>query len=109
MMWLFTRRFRGKRSSRPDHMLFSCIHVSDFPVQAAIRHSDPTIFTTSPVLIVDGPDSQQKVFACNDVARDKGIAIGMNKAQVQLLPGVVMRKRRSEDEAAAQAALLDCA
>jgi protein ImuB len=89
-------------------MLFGCIHSPDFPVQAAIRHYGPAIFKSSPVVIVDGPDSRQKVFACNDVARDKGIAIGMTKAQLQFLPGVVIRRRRSEDETAAQAVLLDC-
>lgn len=89
-------------------MLFGCIHLRDFPVQAAIRHDDPAILTTHPIVILDGPDAQQKVFACNDLARHKGISIGTTKAQLQLLPGVVIRRRRSEDEAAAQAALLDC-
>jgi protein ImuB len=60
------------------------------------------------VVVLDGPDSRQKVFACNEVARREGIAIGMTKAQLQLLPEVVVRKRRSEDEAEAQSALLDC-
>lgn len=89
-------------------MLFGCIYIPDFPVQAAIRHESGDIFKTCPVVLLDGPDSRQKVFACNDVARHEGIAIGTTKAQVKILPGVVMRKRHSEKEAEAQAALIDC-
>jgi len=89
-------------------MLFGCIHITDFPVHAAVRHDCPDIFKSNPVVVLDGPGSRQFIFACNDAARRERIVVGMRKAQLQLLPGVVMRKRRSEDEAAAQAALLDC-
>lgn len=89
-------------------MLFGCIHIPDFPVQAALRHESADIFRTRPVVLLDGPGSRQKVFACNDVARREGIAIGTTKAQVKVLPGVVVRKRHSEKEAEAQAALIDC-
>lgn len=89
-------------------MLFGCIHIPDFPVQAAVRHESGNNFVTSPVVVLDGPDSRQKVFACNEAARQQGITIGMKKAELQVLPGVVARKRRCEQEAAAQAALVDC-
>lgn len=89
-------------------MLFGCLHIPDFSVQAAIRHESGDIFKTGPVVLLDGPDSRQKVFACNDVARREGIAIGMTKAQVKVLPGAVIRKRHSEKETEAQAALIDC-
>ncbi|HKT49683.1 MAG TPA: hypothetical protein VJV96_05280, partial [Candidatus Angelobacter sp.] len=61
-------------------MLFGCIHIPDFSVQAALRHESAHIFKTSPVVVLDGPDSRQKVFACNDVARRAGIATGTTKA-----------------------------
>jgi protein ImuB len=91
-----------------NRMLFGCIYIPDFPVQAAIRHESGVIFKTSPVIVLDGADSRQKVCACNQAARQQGITIGMKKVQLQVLPGVVMRKRRCEEETEAQAALIDC-
>lgn len=89
-------------------MLFGSIHLPDFPVQAAIRHENAKFFKSTPVVVLDGPNSQQRVFACNDVARRQGITVGMKKTELQVLPGVVMRKRCCEEEAGAQAALMDC-
>lgn len=69
-------------------MLFGSIHLPDFPVQAAIRH-ERVDFKSTPVVVLDGPDSRQNVFVCNEVARREGIVIGMTKAQLQLLPGAL--------------------
>src|SRR5215471_3981156 len=85
-------------------MLFGCIHVPDFPVQAALRREP----TPGPVALLDGPESLLKVVACNDLARNAGIDIGMTKLEAEVCPGVALRKRVIEDEESAQAALLDC-
>lgn len=90
-------------------MLFACTYVPDFPVQSVLRNEPALPFETSAVAVCDGPDSQQKVIACNVPAARAGIAAGMTKAQAQLLPGVVLRKRAPDQEQAAHSALMDCA
>ena len=90
-------------------MLFACVHIPDFPVQAALRAEAGASFLADPVAVLDGPESLLKVFACNERARLAGIDIGMTKLQAEACPGVVLRKRVVEREDSAQAALLDCA
>jgi len=91
-------------------MLFACIHLPDFPVQAALR-ADASVqvsFQNNAVAVLDGPESLLKVFSCNEPARCAGIAIGMTKLQAETCPAVVLLKRIAEQEEAAQAALLEC-
>src|SRR5215472_5235413 len=92
-------------------MLFGCIHTPDFPVQASLRTEVATeiSFQLDPIAVLDGPESLLKVVACNERARNAGIALGMTKIQAEACPGVVLRKRIIDQEEAAQAALLDCA
>ena len=92
-------------------MLFGCIHVPDFPVQASLRTGPATgiSFPFDPIAVLDGPESLLKVFACNERARNAGIALGMTKIQAEACPGVALRKRILEQEEEAQAALLECA
>lgn len=86
-------------------MLFGCIHVPDFPVQAALSSES----RTQPVALLDGPESLLKVVACNSSARHAGVVIGMTKLQAEVCPGVIVKKRVQAQEDTAQAALLDCA
>lgn len=86
-------------------MLFGCIHVPDFPVQAALRHT----CKSQPLALLDGPESLLKVAACNRAAHQAGVAIGMTKLQAEVCAGVALQKRIAEDEDSAQVALLDCA
>jgi len=92
-------------------MLFACIHVPDFPVQAALRADAEAqvSFQDTPVAVLDGPESLQKVYSCNDRARRAGIEIGMTKLQAEACGGIVLRKRNAEEEDSAQSALLQCA
>src|SRR5215469_703509 len=92
-------------------MLFACIHIPDFPVQAALLAGDEpnTSFTKNAVAVLDGPESLLKVFASNERARQAGIEIGMTKLQAEACPEVVLHKRVAEQEESAQTALLDCA
>ncbi len=85
-------------------MLFGCIHVPDFPVQAAIRGKS----NAGAVALLDGPESLLKVVACNDLARRAGIDIGMTKLEAEVCPGVVLQKRAIEHEESAQEVLLNC-
>jgi protein ImuB len=91
-------------------MLFGCIHVPDFPVQASLRtNQDEASFQTVAVAVLDGPESLLKVFACNEQARQRGIDSGMTKLQAEACPAVVLRRRIVEQEESAQTALLECA
>src|SRR5262245_48430992 len=89
-------------------MLFGCIHIPDFPVQAALR-AEASMFKADPVAVLDGPESLLKVFACSDRARHAGIEIGMTKLQAEACPGVILHKRVAGKEESAQEALVECA
>jgi protein ImuB len=90
-------------------MLFGCIHVPDFPVQASLRANQAeTSFQTAAVAVLEGSESLLKVFACNEQARRAGIEKGMTKLQAEACPGVVLHRRIVEQEESAQVALLEC-
>lgn len=88
--------------------LFGCICVPDFPVQAGLCAETTLSFHANAVAVLDGPESLLKVFACNAPARRAGVTVGMTKAQAEVSPHVVLRKRVVEQEQAAHAALLEC-
>jgi len=91
-------------------MLFGCIYVPDFPVQAALRVDTGQIsFQNDSVAVLDGPESLQKVYSCNDRARQAGVEIGMTKLQAEACCGIVLHKRNPAEEDLAQSALLQCA
>lgn len=92
--------------------MFACLYVPDFSVQAALLLELPEardILRQTPVVILDGPANLLKVVALNDPARIAGIEIGMTKLQVETCGGVVVRRRSSEHEDAAQSLLIECA
>jgi protein ImuB len=88
-------------------MPFACIFVPDFPVEALLR-AEPELRSQS-VVVLEGTVPLQKVFAVNEHARRSGIEPGMTKLQVEACAGLVLHNRSSLQEAAAHAALLDCA
>ncbi|HLK54008.1 MAG TPA: DNA polymerase Y family protein [Candidatus Angelobacter sp.] len=95
--------------------LFGCIHLPDFPVQAALRGLDALspdkvriYFRTVPIAVLDGPDRLLKVSACNERARKLGIWTGMTQFQAEACTGVELRKRIAAQEVLAHRALLDC-
>ncbi len=82
--------------------MFCCVHVPDFPVQAALLRS------ATAAALFDGPDSLLKVVSCNQAARSAGVHVGMTKLQAEAC-GVTLIKRIQEREDIAEAELLDCA
>jgi protein ImuB len=87
-------------------MPFACIFVLDFPVEALLR-MEPGL-RSQPLAVLEGKPPLQKVFAANENARRAGVAPGMTKLQVEAC-GLAFRPRSELQEAAAHAALLDCA
>ena len=88
-------------------MPFACIFVPDFPVEALLR-AEPEL-RSQVLAVLEGKAPLQKVFAVNENARRAGVDPGMSKLQIEACTGLVLRARSLSQEAAAHAALLDCA
>ena len=88
-------------------MPFACIFVPDFPVEALLR-AEPELRSQS-LAVLEGKAPLQKVFAVNENARRAGVSPGMSKLQIEACADVMLRGRSLPQEAAAHAALLDCA
>jgi protein ImuB len=86
---------------------FACIFVPDFPVEALLR-VEPELRSQS-LAVLEGKAPLQKVFAVNENARRAGVDPGMTRLQIEACLGLVLRARSLPQEAAAHAALLDCA
>ena len=93
-------------------IMFACLYVPDFPVQAAVLAEPEQSWESlrnSPMVVLDGPANLPRVAALNDPARKLGIEPGMTKLQVETCGGVLLRKRSIEEENSAHARLLECA
>jgi protein ImuB len=88
-------------------MPFACIFVPDFPVEALLR-AEPALRPQA-VAVLEGKPPLQKIFSVNEKARHMGIDPGMTKIQAEPCTQLVLRPRSPLQEAAAHAALLDCA
>jgi len=86
---------------------FACLFIPDFPVQAVVR-LEPELRNKA-VGVFAGAAPLTKVFAANNAARQLGIELGITKMQAEAFAGIEWRWRSSKGEAAAHAALLDCA
>jgi protein ImuB len=87
--------------------MFACIFVPNLPVAAVFR-ADPELRAQA-VAIFEGKPPLEKIFAVNESAGRASIAPGMTKAQAELCSELTLRPRSLLQEAAAHAALLDCA
>lgn len=87
--------------------MFSCLFIPDFPVAALIR-CDPELRGRA-VAVLAGRSPLETVAALNESARDLGVDLGATKAQLEAWQELILRSRSEAQEAATQAALLDCA
>jgi protein ImuB len=88
-------------------MSFASIFVPDFPVEAVLR-AEPELRSQA-VAVLEGKPPLQKVFAVNEKSRRAGIEVGITRLQAEACPELALRNRSALQEAAAHAALLDCA
>ncbi len=88
-------------------MPFACIYVPDFPVEALLR-AEPALRTRA-LAVLEGKAPLQTIVALNERARHAGVSLGMTKLQVEACSDLGLRPRSLLQEAAAHAALLDCA
>src|ERR1700733_5757470 len=96
---------RLKDFIRETPMPFTCIHVPNFTLQAALR-IEPGL-RTQPAGILDGNPPFVTVIAKNKKAGSLGLQIGMTKSQAEQIQGLQLRRRSIEHETAAHGALVD--
>src|SRR3954467_9052428 len=87
--------------------MFAAIFIPDFALEAIVR-AEP-LLRERPVAVLEGAPPLERVMIANAKAQTAGAVIGLTKAQAEQARGVVLRSRSSDQEAAAHAALLDCA
>ena len=87
--------------------MFAAIFIPDFALEAIVR-AEPLLRERA-VAVLEGAPPLERVILANPKAQTAGAVMGLTKAQAEQAPGVVLRVRSTDQEAAAHAALLDCA
>src|SRR4051812_18129398 len=87
--------------------MFAAIFIPDFALEAIVR-AEP-LLRERPVAVLGGAPPPERVMLANARTQTAGAMTGLTKAQAEQARGVVLRARSSDQEAAAHAALLDCA
>lgn len=86
---------------------YACVYAAGFPLQAILRLR--TELVSEPVAVMEGHALMETVCALNHLARLKGAVVGMTRMEAESIPGLRLLARSAEMEAAAHAALLECA
>jgi protein ImuB len=89
--------------------MFACIHIPEISLEAIVR-GEPDLRGQA-LAVLEGTPPMLMVMAANEAARQSGIEIRMSReeAGMAMAPAVALRRRSLSQEAAAHAALLDCA
>ena len=87
--------------------LYACVCIKDFPTQALLRLR-PELRDRACVVMQGNPPLEQ-VCSMNAKARALGLVRGMTKVEVETFPQVAVLTRSIDEEAAAKAAILECA
>jgi protein ImuB len=91
----------------PTTARYACLDAREFPLQALLRLRPE--LQGKPVAVFDGEPPFEQVCSLNDPALTLGIVPGMTKLEMEMFPTVVVLQRSRTEEAAARAALLECA
>jgi protein ImuB len=86
---------------------YACLDVKEFPLQALLRLR-PALHN-KPVAVLDGEPPFEQVCSLNSAALTLGIALGMTRLEMEMFPTAMVLSRSRAEEAAARAALLECA
>lgn len=87
--------------------LYACIYAPEFPAQAMLRLRAE--LRSQAVAVLAGEPPIQQVCALNGRARSLGVARGMTRVEMDAFAEVVLLPRSLQEEAAARAALFECA
>ena len=91
----------------PTTTRYACLDAREFPLQALLRLRPE--LQGKPVAVFDGEPPFEQVCSLNDPALTLGIVPGMTKLEMEMFPTAVILQRSRTEEAAARAALLECA
>jgi protein ImuB len=91
----------------PTTARYACLDAREFPLQALLRLRPELL--RKPVAVFDGEPPFEQVCSLNDPALTLGIVPGMTKLEMEMFPTAVVLQRSRTEEAAAHAALLECA
>jgi protein ImuB len=86
---------------------YACVDVEEFPLQALLRLRPE--LQSKPVAVLDGEPAFEQVCSLNRAAQNLGIAPGMTQLEMEMFPTALVLPRSRAEEAAACAALLECA
>ena len=86
---------------------YACFDVKEFPLQALLRLRPE--LQGKPVAVLDGEPPFEQVCSLNGAALNLGIALGMTRLEMEMFPTALVLPRSRAEEAAARAALLECA
>jgi protein ImuB len=86
---------------------YACVDVKEFPLQALLRLRPE--LQNKPVAVLNGEPPFEQVCSLNGAARTLGIALGMTRLEMEMFPTAIALPRSRAEEAAARAALLECA
>lgn len=87
--------------------LYACLCAKEFPIQALLRLR-PELHE-QPCVVMAGKPPLEQVGSLNRRARSLGLLRGMTRVEVETFSGVKILARSASEEAAARAALLECA
>jgi len=87
--------------------IYACVHAREFPAQALLRLRPE--LREQPCVVMEGEPPLQQVCSLDRRARSLGLVHGMTQVEVDTFPGVTALRRSRGEEAAATAALLECA
>jgi protein ImuB len=86
---------------------YACVDVKEFPLQALLRLRPE--LQSKPIAVLDGEPPFEQVCSLNGAALNLGIALGMTRLEMEMFPNALVLPRSRAEEAAARAALLECA
>jgi len=87
--------------------IYACVHATEFPGQALLRLRPE--LREHPCVVLEGEPPLQLACSLNRRARSLGMMHGMTQVEIDTFPGVTALRRSPREEAAAKAALLECA
>lgn len=87
--------------------IYACVYAKEFPAQAMLRLRPD--LRDKPCAVLEGDPPIQHVCSCNAKARSLGVVHGMTRVEMDVFPSAALLRRSQREEAAAKAAMLECA
>jgi protein ImuB len=87
--------------------LYLCIHAAEFPAQALLRLRPD--LNMHPVAVLDGRPPNEMVCSLNQLARHRGLSLGMTRLDAENMDGLILLRRSPESESSARSVMLECA